>query len=388
MHTLLLADDNITIQRVVTLTFAQEAFRVVTVTNGQEAIDCITAQPPDIVLAGTTIPNVSGYEVARFVRSQPSLQNVPVLLLTGAFESVDPARLAASGASGILEKPLEPTIVISRVKELLGIQRLMTSAGTGPEKKQPAPREAPPSSEAGGEDYLDTLDAAFDSLDQHLAGRRDERQGRNPSPPLAHHGTAVDPRSPNRRPQPPVPPAAPPANPIFEVDDEWFAEDKKTKEDRRADQKQLAAEMGMHDLELPETPDAVNTAAPAADLDFDFGLDDEPKPTMAATPPSAPASEGRGVADDFAALLAFEQGEHPHPLVASHPAPATPVVVHAPAPEITAAMLDQIAARVADHLRDAMATTVRDTVRSVVSETSERLVRDEISRIRDKAERP
>jgi hypothetical protein len=70
--------------------------------------------------------------------------------------------------------------------------------------------------------------------------------------------------------------------------------------------------------------------------------------------------------------------------------------VQATAPEITDDMLDQIAARVverlnagsfADHLRDAMTTTVRDTVRSVVSETSERLVRDEIARVKAQAER-
>jgi len=64
------------------------------------------------------------------------------------------------------------------------------------------------------------------------------------------------------------------------------------------------------------------------------------------------------------------------------------------APEITEAMIDQIAARVAerlaagsfgDRLTDVMATSVRDTVRTVVSETSERLVRDEIERIKSKS---
>jgi hypothetical protein len=102
------------------------------------------------------------------------------------------------------------------------------------------------------------------------------------------------------------------------------------------------------------------------------------------------------VADDFAALLAFEQGE---PLPEPERAAEAPVA-HAPAvvaaPEITAAMLDQIASRVADRLnsgtfaadlREAMSTTLRDTVRSVVSETSERLVRDEIARVKARAER-
>ena len=107
------------------------------------------------------------------------------------------------------------------------------------------------------------------------------------------------------------------------------------------------------------------------------------------------------VADDFAALLAFETGdaeaqEEPAPLAPAVAPPAAPVVLQAPAPEITDAMLDTIAQRVADRLnsgtfgadlRDAMTTTVRETVRSVVSETSERLVRDEIARVKARAER-
>ena len=52
----------------------------------------MAAERPDIVLAGTTLPQVNGYDLARFVRSKPELQDVPVLLLSGAFETVDEAR--------------------------------------------------------------------------------------------------------------------------------------------------------------------------------------------------------------------------------------------------------------------------------------------------------
>src|SRR5688500_12685904 len=100
MRTLLLADDSITTQRVIALTFADDEFRVLTVSDGQQAIDKMAAQPPDIVLAGTTLPRTNGYELAQYMRSQASLKKVPVLLLTGAFESVDEARLKSSGANG------------------------------------------------------------------------------------------------------------------------------------------------------------------------------------------------------------------------------------------------------------------------------------------------
>ncbi|MFM8535213.1 MAG: response regulator, partial [Acidimicrobiia bacterium] len=105
MRTLLLADDSITVQRVIALTFAEEPINVVTVGDGRQAMERLAAEKPDIVLAGTTLPHVSGYELARFMRSRPELQQVPVLLLSGAFESVDAAKLTSSGANGVLEKP-------------------------------------------------------------------------------------------------------------------------------------------------------------------------------------------------------------------------------------------------------------------------------------------
>ena len=303
---------------------------------------------------------------------------------------------------------------------------------------------------SGREDYLGTLDAAFDSLDQHLAGRHQEAhsQQRNPSAPLGQSPGAPDPRSPGRRPSPasggaPTNPvfevdsdwfsdehkardtdsrndivadahaAMPPrpdvpGHPIFEVDDEWFAEDEKAREARRAQQRELAAEMGIYNVELPEAEPVPNAPAPAGGLDFDFGLDDlmtapfgpaVTGPPPVAKPEVAPLAPGvlvpTSVADDFAALLAFETGAVLHPEPPPVAPPAALVVGQASAPEITDAMLDQIAERVADRLnsgafgaqlRDAMTATVRDTVRSVVSDTSERLVRDEIARIKSKTQ--
>ncbi|MEI6245794.1 MAG: response regulator, partial [Acidobacteriota bacterium] len=59
--TLLLADDSITIQRVIELTFADENIRVVSAGDGQQAIQRIETERPDIVLADVGMPKVDGY---------------------------------------------------------------------------------------------------------------------------------------------------------------------------------------------------------------------------------------------------------------------------------------------------------------------------------------
>jgi CheY-like chemotaxis protein len=90
-HTLLLADDSVTIQRVIELTFADEDVQVVAVSDGDQAIARLESAPPDIVLADIGMPGKNGYEVARYVKQSPKLSHIPVVLLTGAFEPVDQA---------------------------------------------------------------------------------------------------------------------------------------------------------------------------------------------------------------------------------------------------------------------------------------------------------
>ncbi len=122
-HTLLLADDSVTIQRVIELTFADEDIRVVAVSDGNQAIARVEEEPPDIVLADVGMPGRNGYEVAKYIKETPRLAHIPVVLLTGAFEPIDRAKASAAGCDGVLAKPFEPQLVIGRVKELLARPR-------------------------------------------------------------------------------------------------------------------------------------------------------------------------------------------------------------------------------------------------------------------------
>ena len=122
-HKLLLADDSVTIQRVIELTFADEDVQVRAVGDGKKAIASIQCRSPDIVLADVGMPERDGYEVAAFIKGNPQLANIPVLLLTGAFEPIDETRARAVGCDGVLVKPFEPQMVINRVKDLLAGRR-------------------------------------------------------------------------------------------------------------------------------------------------------------------------------------------------------------------------------------------------------------------------
>ena len=116
---ILLADDSITIQKVIELTFSDEDFDVVTVGNGRLALERLPEVRPDIVLCDIIMPERDGYEVCEQIKSNPAWSHVPVLLLTGAFEPFDQERAARAGYDGSLAKPFEPETLIAKVKELL-----------------------------------------------------------------------------------------------------------------------------------------------------------------------------------------------------------------------------------------------------------------------------
>jgi DNA-binding response OmpR family regulator len=292
-HRLLLADDSVTIQKVIELTFADEDVIVVAVGDGDAAIAKLSAESFDVVLADVGMPGKDGYQVAEFLRDR-SGPRVPVLLLTGAFDSADPERVAACGASAVLAKPFEPQVLVTKVHALLaGAGAPPTTAVAAPDAHADTPPgpEAPKTSGAGltsekapnVDDYFERLDRAFASLNGPLEPRETTR----PASQLA---------------APPQP---------------------------------------AHDA----TPSPPPEAAPA---------------------PAAPAP-ARSLADRFETMLAVEQGELP--ASALEPSLAG----------TDAELVDRVARRVVERLGD---SAVRQLAAEIVSRTAERLVREEIDRIK------
>jgi len=93
--TILLADDSLTIRRVVELTFSDTPIRVVTVGTGREAIERFAVLRPDLVIADVVMPDPAGYAVCQVVKA--SDHPVPVILLAGTFEPFDEGLARACG---------------------------------------------------------------------------------------------------------------------------------------------------------------------------------------------------------------------------------------------------------------------------------------------------
>jgi CheY-like chemotaxis protein len=135
---LLLADDSITIQKVVGLTFADEGVKVVSVGNGREAIERLEEIGPDIVLADVFMPEMSGYQVCEYIKQNEKLSHIPVMLLVGSFEPFDEAEARRVGADDTLTKPFQSIRrLIDKVGALVTGPLEVATPTAGPEQEMP-----------------------------------------------------------------------------------------------------------------------------------------------------------------------------------------------------------------------------------------------------------
>lgn len=117
---LLLADDSITIQKVVNLTFADEGIEVITVGNGDSAMEKMAETAPDLVMADVNMPGLNGYQVCEKIKQDENFRQTPVILLVGSFEPFDEEEARRVGADDFLTKPFQSIRqLVSKVTVLL-----------------------------------------------------------------------------------------------------------------------------------------------------------------------------------------------------------------------------------------------------------------------------
>lgn len=119
-HRLLLADDSVTIQKVVNLTFADEGIEVITAGDGNTAMQKFVESMPDLVMVDVNMPGFDGYRICEMIKQDEETKQIPVILLVGSFEPFDEAEARRVGADAYLTKPFQSIRqLVSKVSDLL-----------------------------------------------------------------------------------------------------------------------------------------------------------------------------------------------------------------------------------------------------------------------------
>ena len=123
MARILVADDDVDIRELVEFKLTTMGHEIVAVGDGAAAIDACMAQKPDLAVLDVMMPGVSGLDAIRAIRAEPSLADLPVILLTARAQESDVETGFDSGADDYITKPFSPRELASRVQALLSRSR-------------------------------------------------------------------------------------------------------------------------------------------------------------------------------------------------------------------------------------------------------------------------
>ncbi len=111
----LVVEDTHALRRFLEICLGRAGYTVFSAADGLEAMELLTTNAIDIVVTDAVMPNLSGYELCRFIRSNQELSHLPIVLLS----ALDPLNAEAEHVDAFLIKPVSPEDLLECLATLL-----------------------------------------------------------------------------------------------------------------------------------------------------------------------------------------------------------------------------------------------------------------------------
>ena len=128
-HEVLIVEDSPTQAERLRRLIAAAGYRVRLATNGRHALELIVAAKPQLIVSDIIMPEMNGYELCRALKADPTLADIPVILVTALNDSRDIIRGIESGADNFIRKPYSEAYLLNRISQVLLNQLLRKDAG-------------------------------------------------------------------------------------------------------------------------------------------------------------------------------------------------------------------------------------------------------------------
>jgi DNA-binding response OmpR family regulator len=116
---ILLVDDEIELVDMLTMRLEANDYAVSSAGDGQEGLDKARSLKPDLIILDLMLPKLDGYKVCRMLKFDEKYKQIPIILFTARAQESDVKLGKEVGADAYLTKPFEPTILLSKITELL-----------------------------------------------------------------------------------------------------------------------------------------------------------------------------------------------------------------------------------------------------------------------------
>ena len=121
MKTALVIEDNEDNRVLITKLLNNAGYQVIAAETGQQGYDLAVKEKPDFILLDIQLPDMDGTEVLKMIRAEEGLKDILVIAVTSYAMAGDRERLLAAGCNGYIEKPIDPSLVISQIEKVIGV---------------------------------------------------------------------------------------------------------------------------------------------------------------------------------------------------------------------------------------------------------------------------
>jgi two-component system, OmpR family, alkaline phosphatase synthesis response regulator PhoP len=122
----LIVDDEVHIRALLEQTLedlADAGVELLVAQDGEEGLQYVQEEKPDLVFLDVMMPKLNGYQVCEYIKQDPELKDIYVIMLTAKGQAADKVRGQEVQANEYMTKPFDPDMILQRASEILGTQK-------------------------------------------------------------------------------------------------------------------------------------------------------------------------------------------------------------------------------------------------------------------------
>jgi len=128
----LVVDDNQDAINILSAILKKAGYFVDIAKDGQEALQRVSSDVPALILLDVMMPKMDGYEVCKAIKTNPSISQIPILMISAKTDGVSQKRGLELGAADYLMKPIQPNEILRKVRQHLGDDTSPPSSSSSP----------------------------------------------------------------------------------------------------------------------------------------------------------------------------------------------------------------------------------------------------------------
>lgn len=134
--TILTVEDSANIRRLIAYNLKRQGYTVLEAGDGKEAVRTLQQTVPDLIILDIRMPQMDGFQLLELMRKYPKAAAIPVVMMTALSQPDDVDRALRLGVVDYLVKPLDPTVLLAKVKEALTHEIASSGDWSGPNRRQ------------------------------------------------------------------------------------------------------------------------------------------------------------------------------------------------------------------------------------------------------------